>query len=154
MTYMWAFVPIHSKEHLWYRALMLDLKAWLVTDVSVQDVQWSWGQGSVLFLHTKLAKLCLYGPCLEHGGLSCWNRKGPSTNCCHKVGIIKLSKMSVHATALTLRLAEAKGSSPKPKKQPQTIIPPLPNLLLALCIPVGSVLLASTKPRFVHQIAW
>ncbi|KAL7889348.1 hypothetical protein AOLI_G00016060 [Acnodon oligacanthus] len=47
----------------------------------------------VKFVHTKLAHPCLYGPCLCTGAQSCWNRKGPSPNCSHKVGSMKLSKI-------------------------------------------------------------
>ena len=32
--------------------------------------------------------------------LSCWNRKGPSTNSCHKVGSTESSRMSLYAVAL------------------------------------------------------
>ena len=34
------------------------------------------------------------------GELSCWNRKGPSPNCCHKFGGTELSRMSLHVGAL------------------------------------------------------
>ena len=61
------------------------------------------------------------------GAQSCWNRKGPSPNCCHKVGSIALSKMSWYAEALRLPFTGDKGPSPNPEKQPHTIIPPPPN---------------------------
>ena len=53
----------------------------------------------VKFFHTKLAHPRLYGPALCTGVQSCWNRKGPSPNCSHKVGSMELSKMSWYAEA-------------------------------------------------------
>ena len=64
---------------------------------------------------------------LYTGGQSCWNRKGPSPNCSHKVGSMKLSKMSWYADALRVPFTGTRGSSPTPEKQPHTIIPPPPN---------------------------
>ena len=34
------------------------------------------------------------------GAVSCWKRKGPFPNCCHKVGSTELSRMSLYAAAL------------------------------------------------------
>jgi len=64
------------------------------------------------------------------GAQSCWNRKGPSPNCSHKVGSMKLSKMSWYAEALRVPFTGTKGPSPTPEKQPHTKIPPPPNFTL------------------------
>jgi hypothetical protein len=85
------------------------------------------------------------------GVLSCWNSKGPSPNCCHKVGSTELSRMSLYAivlkSSLELRgLARTMKNSPRPFFLHQT-------LQLALCIRSGSLLLASAKPRFVCRTA-
>ena len=64
------------------------------------------------------------------GAQSCWNRKRPSPNCSHKVGSMKLSKMSWYAEALRVPFTGTKGPSPTPEKQPHTIIPPPPNFTL------------------------
>ena len=64
------------------------------------------------------------------GALSCWNRKGPSPNCFHKVGCMKLSKISWYAETFRVPLTGTKGPSPAPEKQPPTIIPPPPNFTL------------------------
>ena len=87
---------------------------------------------------------------LCRGALSCWNRKGPSPNCCHKVGSSELSSMSLYAVALRFPFTGTKGPSSNHEKQPQTIIH---SLQLALCIRPGSVLLASAKPRLVRRTA-
>ena len=54
------------------------------------------------------------------GAQSCWNRKGPSPNCCHKVRSIALFKMSWYAEALRLHFIGDKGPGPNPEKQPHT----------------------------------
>ena len=64
------------------------------------------------------------------GAQSCWNRKGPSSNCSHKVGSMELSNMSWYAEAFRLPFTGTKGSSPAPEKQPHSIIPPPPNFTL------------------------
>ena len=64
---------------------------------------------------------------LSTGALSCWNRKGPSPNCCHKVGSTELSRMSLYDVVLRFHFTGTKGPSPNNEKQPQTIIPPPPN---------------------------
>ena len=61
------------------------------------------------------------------GALSWWNRKGPSSNCCHKVGSTESSRMLLCAVALIFPFTGTKGPSPNHEKQPQTIIPPPPN---------------------------
>ena len=45
------------------------------------------------------------------GALSCWNRKGPSSNCCHKIGSTELSRMSLCAVALRFPFTGTKGPS-------------------------------------------
>ena len=87
------------------------------------------------------------------GAQSCWNRKGPnSPNCSHKVGSMKLSKISWSAEALRVPFTGTKGPSPTPEKQPHTIIPPPPNFTLGT-MQRSTVLLATAKPRLIHRIA-
>ena len=64
------------------------------------------------------------------GASSCWNRKRSSPNCSHKIGSMKLSKISGYAEALRVPFPGTKGPRPVPEKQPHTIIPPLPNFTL------------------------
>ncbi|KAK3549116.1 hypothetical protein QTP70_032576 [Hemibagrus guttatus] len=54
---------------------------------------------------------------LVTGVQSCWNRKGSSPNCNHKVGSMKLSKMSWYAEALRVPFNGTKGPSPTPETQ-------------------------------------
>ena len=61
---------------------------------------------------------------------SCRNRKGPSTNCLHKVGSMKLSKISWYAEAFRVPFTGTKGPSPAPEQQPHTITPLPPNFTL------------------------
>lgn len=53
-----------------------------------------------------------------------------SPNCCHKVGIIKLSKLSWYADASRVPFTGSKGLRLTLGKQPHIIIPPRPNFLL------------------------
>jgi hypothetical protein len=48
--------------------------------------------------------------------LLCWNRKGPSPNCCYKFGCTESSRMSWSAVALIFPFTGTKGPSPKPWK--------------------------------------
>ena len=50
------------------------------------------------------------------GAQSCWNRKGPSPNCSHKVGSMKLSKMSWYGETLRVLFTGTKGPKPNPWK--------------------------------------
>jgi len=52
------------------------------------------------------------------GVQSCWNRKGPSPNCSHKVGNMKLSKMSWYAEALRVPFTGTKGPKTTPHHNP------------------------------------
>jgi hypothetical protein len=52
------------------------------------------------------------------GVLSFWNRKGPSLNCCHKVGTTESSRMSLYDVALRFPFTGNKGPSPNHEKQP------------------------------------
>ncbi len=61
------------------------------------------------------------------GAQSCWNRKGPSPICSHKVGSMEFSKISWYAEAFRVPFTGTKGPSPAPEKQPHTIIPSPPN---------------------------
>ena len=61
------------KQHLGGQTLMLDKKMWLTIDVPVIAKEFSGGEvralcGPLKFLHTKLIKLCLYGPHFGHWG--------------------------------------------------------------------------------------
>ena len=87
------------------------------------------------------------------GAQSCWNRKGPSPNCSHKVGSMELSNISWYAEAFRVPFTGTKGPSPAPEEQPHTIIPLHQTLHLAQCSQTSTVLLATTKPRLIHQIA-
>lgn len=81
----------------------------------------------------------------------CFNRKGPSSNCSHKVRSMKLSKMSCYDEALRVLFTGTKGLSPAPEKQPHTIISP--PLHMTQCSLKSTVLLATAKPRLVHRIS-
>ena len=52
------------------------------------------------------------------GVQSCWTRKGPSPNCCHKVGSVELSNISWDAEVFRVPFTGTKGPSPTPEKQP------------------------------------
>ena len=84
------------------------------------------------------------------GALSCLNRKGPSPNCCHKVGRTESSRMSLYAVALRFPFTGTKGPSPNNEK---TLFILHQTLQLALCIGAGRVLLVSAKPRFIPRTA-
>jgi hypothetical protein len=61
------------------------------------------------------------------GALSCWNRKGPYSNCCRKFGITELSGRSFYALVLRCPFSGTKGPSTNHEKQPHAIFPPPPN---------------------------
>ena len=86
------------------------------------------------------------------GALSCWNRKGPSPNCCYKVESTELSRLSLYAVALRFPFA-GRGLARTMKNRPRTLFIVHQTLQLTLCFGAGSVLLASAKPRFVCQTA-
>ena len=46
------------------------------------------------------------------GALSCWNRKGPSPNCCHNVGSTEWSRMSLNAVVLRFTFTGTKEPEP------------------------------------------
>ena len=80
------------------------------------------------YFHTDLKKKHYWmDPALYMGALSCWNRKGTSPNCCHKVGSTESFRMSLYAVALRFPFTGIKGPSPNHEKQPQTIIHHPPN---------------------------
>jgi hypothetical protein len=97
----------------------------------------------VKFFHTDLDKPFLYGPCFVHASIV-------MSNCCHKVGSTKSSRMSMYAVALLFLFTGTRGPIPNHEKLPQTIITTPPNFT-ALCIGAGGVLLAYAKPRFVRR---
>ena len=55
------------------------------------------------------------------GALLCWNRKGASPSCCHKVGSTKSFRMSLHAVALIFPFTGTKRPSPNHEKQPRPL---------------------------------
>ena len=59
---------------------------------------------------------------------SCWNRKVPSPNCCHKVGSTETSRMSMYAVALRFPFPGTEGSNPNHYSSSTKM------LQLALCI--------------------
>jgi hypothetical protein len=79
------------------------------------------------------------------GALSCWNRKGPSPNCYHKVGCTESSRMSWNVVVLRFPFTGTKGPRLNHEKQPQTIIPPPPN------ITVGTMQLGLWRSPGIHQ---
>ena len=46
------------------------------------------------------------------GALSCWNRKGPSPNCCHNGGSAESSRIGMYAVALRFLFTGTKGPEP------------------------------------------
>ncbi len=64
----------------------------------------------VKFFYTKLFQPCLYGTWFCSLGQSCWNRKGPSPNCSHK--------MSQYFEALRFIFTGTKGK-PNPRNTAQ-----------------------------------
>jgi len=103
---LWEFLTILLESHLWGQALMLDEKAWVAGQSS------SFTPNSLIHVFMDLA-LCT-------GAQSCWNRKGPSPNCSHKVGWKKLSNMSWYAEAFRVK--------PNPWKTTQHHNPPSTKL--------------------------
>ncbi|KAI4872673.1 hypothetical protein NFI96_021153 [Prochilodus magdalenae] len=86
------------------------------------------------------------------GVRSCWNRKGPSPNCPHKVGSMEWSRVSWSAEALRVPLTGTKGRSPTPEHHPHTIIPPPPNSTLGTVQSDKYRSPGTAKPRLVHRI--
>ena len=88
------------------------------------------------------------------GAQSCWNRKGPSPNCSHRVGSMELSNISSwYAEIFRVPFTGTKGPSPAPEKQPHTIIPLHQTLRLAQCSQTSTVFMVTAKPSLIHQIA-
>ena len=65
---------------------------------------------------------------------SCLNRKGPSPNCSPNVGIMKLSKLSWYAEALSVPFTGTTGPNTTPAKQPYYIIPQPQNVTLGTVV--------------------
>jgi hypothetical protein len=73
------------------------------------------------------------------GALPWWNRKGPSTNCYHKVGNTESSRMSLYvivchcmslyAVSLRFPFTGTKGPSPDHEKQPRPLGPTDPSFV-------------------------
>ena len=87
------------------------------------------------------------------GALSCWNRKRPAPNCCHIVGSTESSRMSLHAVVSRYPFTGTKGPSFNHDQHPRPLFLPHKTLQLALCIGEGSVLLASSNPKFIRWTA-
>jgi len=101
----------------------------------------------VKFFHTQLAHLFI-DLALCTGAQSCWNRKGPFPDCFPKVGSMKLSKnWSIQSS---FHWAKASSWETTPHHNP----PLHQTLHMAQCSQTSTVLLATVKPRLVHQIAW
>ncbi|GFW59628.1 hypothetical protein TNCV_2756371 [Trichonephila clavipes] len=62
--------------------------------------------------------------------LSCWKRNGPSPKYCHRVGSAALSRMFTHISEFMFPITGTNGPSPKHEEHPQTIMLPLPNLIV------------------------
>ena len=104
----------------------------------------------VKFILTKLPHPCLYGPCFVHWCSVMLEQEGASQSCSHKVGSMELSNISWYAEGFRVPYTGTEGPSPAPEKQPHTIIRPPPNFTLGS--QTVTVLLATAKPRLVHQI--
>lgn len=89
-----GFAPIHPQQHRQAWALMLGKKAWLPVGIPVQTkgIGWGWGQGSVqvsqLLPHQTLKTFSFWTLLCARGALSCWNRKGFSSNYRNNVGYV------------------------------------------------------------------
>ena len=64
-----------------------------------------------------------------------------------------VQEISWYAEAFRVPFTGAKGPSPAPEKQSHTIIPPPPNFTLGTMQSDKYILLATAKPRLVHQIS-
>jgi hypothetical protein len=64
------------------------------------------------------------------GALSCWNRKVPSPNCCHKVWSTESSRMSFYCVDLRFPFTGTNGPNLNHEKQSKTIIPPPLNFTI------------------------
>ena len=78
--------------------------------------------------------------------LWCWNKKGPSPNCCHKDGSTESSRMSLYAVALRFPFTELRGLARTMINSPRPLF-----LLHHLCIGAGSVLLVSRWRSVIHH---
>ena len=111
---------------------MLDGKAWLSVSALIHpkgvllESGLCAGQSS-LSTPNSLSYVCM-GLALCTGAQSCWNRKGPSPKCSHKVGSMELSNISWYAEAFAVPFTGAKRPRPAPEKQSHTIIPPSTKL--------------------------
>lgn len=99
IEFLLEFVPIQSKKHLW----------------TFLDVAWRCGLQTTFHVITKVfsrdevrAVFMVFALCT--GTLSCWNRKGPSPNWCHKGGN-RFCKMHLYVL-LALPFTGTKGSKP------------------------------------------
>lgn len=76
---------------------------------------------SLKFHHTKLFKLCLYGLCFVHRGIFMLEQEKGLPNCCHKVRSRRCLHIFVCYSIITIH---------RETKQPQIIIPPMPDFIL------------------------
>ena len=104
-------------------------------------------------IHTKLSHPCLYGPYFVHWCTVMLEQEGAIPKLSHKVGSMELSNISWYAEAFRVHFTGTRRPSPAPDKQPHTISPLHQTLHLAQCSQSSTVLLATAKPRVVHQIA-
>ena len=114
-----------------------------------------WGHGSVqasqVLQHQSQQNISVF-TCT--GALWCWNGKGPSPNCCHKVGSTESFTMSLNAVALRFPITGTTGPSLNDEKNnPRPLFLSHQILQLALWIRTGSIILASAKSRLVRRTA-
>jgi len=107
----------------------------------------------VKFLHTKLTNIqtnslihIFMDLALCADAQSCWNRKGSFPNCSHKVGSMKLSKLSWYANALRVLSLELRGQA-QPLKNNPAPQPPSTKMYTWQCSQASTILLATIKPR-------
>ncbi|MEQ2248087.1 hypothetical protein ILYODFUR_015740 [Ilyodon furcidens] len=100
-----------------------------------------------MFFHTKLTQPCLYAPSVHLMDLML-KQEGIISKLYPEVGSIKLSKLYSYARAL-----RNLGAKPKSQKITPTPQSPLQQILhQTLCSQASHILLATAKPRLIHQI--
>ena len=75
----------------------------------------------VKFFHTDLDKPFLYGPCFAHMGIVMLKQERAFPNCCHKVGSIESSRMSLYAVAFKFAFTGTKGPSLNHDNRPRPL---------------------------------
>ena len=128
------------------RTLMLDEKAWLTVSTLIhpKGVLSGWGQDSVQASQVLQQQ--------TRSSMSLWTLL--CVLLCSRVGTGRGHPQTVSTLLGTWNCPKSLGmlKHSVPKKQPHTIIPPPPILHLAQCSQTSIVLMATTKPRLLHQI--